>query len=290
MAKGNSKSKPLKFQTYRVPKNHYFFVLQNPWPFGTSPTSNSQSFFNAVAAWLSFMIHDLCDLDISTTQLVIYWQSTHRDLIADIEIPLPASGEDLAVILSQILGAHRSSQFLIPEYAGHGDHTIVVWEYNLERQNHPDKTNWNAASATYTSLPDNFPVKRGDPLIPTRQMYPPPGVPKNVTQLKWCKPLPTRLREGHPDCVPIPLQPAPPPTTLPQPSAHAPALVPPSANHNDKNFLANANTASSSRSKGHPPGAEPSALRSGSPATGEQPPQSEASACRYSLPRFLIFR
>ncbi|KAJ7314459.1 hypothetical protein DFH08DRAFT_431751 [Mycena albidolilacea] len=147
-------AKALKFKTYRIPEGRHYLIIQNPWPFDESVSNarNPQAYINAVVGWISIMIQDLCSVDIHHNDIQIFYQSTHRHLIVEIQSTAVGS-------VDALLGAHHSSAFLTAQYAGGGNLTSVIYEYNYMRFNSPEKTNWTSHTASYSSLPPDFPVK-----------------------------------------------------------------------------------------------------------------------------------
>ncbi|KAJ7246548.1 hypothetical protein B0H12DRAFT_757434 [Mycena haematopus] len=216
------KEKKLKFKTYSAPPKTHYLLINNPWPFDTSVSDarNPQTFINAVVGWLCCMVHDLCDIAIDASKVRLFSQSTHRDLVAEIDLNDPKPLE-LNFNLNLLLGAHHSSAFLTPEYAGQDNRTSLLYEYNYVRFNSPEKTNWTSYTASYTNLPANFPIKHED----TGSAYPTPS-PIGAKPPALAKPLPTRLILGHPDSI----QQTPAPPTDPSPPANQvvePSAVPP---------------------------------------------------------------
>ncbi|KAJ7113782.1 hypothetical protein C8R44DRAFT_228670 [Mycena epipterygia] len=189
--------KKFKLKEYRVPRNSHFLFLKDPWPFGQSASTaeNPQAYFNAVVGWLCCMISDLCQVDIHRTQVSLFWQSTHQNLIVEIEVPPTADVPNPS--LDPVLGAHHSRAFLTEGAAGPENQTCIIYEYNYERFNSPQKTNWDIATATYPSLHPDFPIKHGGPAHPT---YPAPS-PTDAKKMPFTKTLPGRLIWGHPDCI-----------------------------------------------------------------------------------------
>jgi hypothetical protein len=61
----------------------------------------------------------------------------HREIIADIELTNDDDGDDA---LDAVFGAHHSCSFLIPQYAGDGNSTSVIYEYDYKSKNAPEKT------------------------------------------------------------------------------------------------------------------------------------------------------
>ncbi|KAJ7463938.1 hypothetical protein FB451DRAFT_452464 [Mycena latifolia] len=256
--------KKLKFKEYRIPENHCFLFIKNPWPFDESMSSsqNPQAFCNAVVAWICCMIQDLCDIDIYRTEVQIFWQSTHRDLIADIEVP------DDCPNLDAVLGAHHSALFLTDRHAGTGNLTSVVYEYDYKRMNSPQKTNWTHATAKYSSLPKDFAVKC---LALSQRSYPTPG-PAEKRQLHPTKPLPGRLVLHHPDCPQQTLAPLPQEQTARRRSSSPPEEVQPAAPRSRS-----PSRASDSRS--------PSRFESPTPTPAPEPnPRSEFAFTPYERP------
>ncbi|KAJ7817053.1 hypothetical protein B0H14DRAFT_1389879 [Mycena olivaceomarginata] len=197
-------AKALKFKTYRIPEGRHCLIIQNPWPFDESVSNarKPQAYINAVVGWISIMIQDLCSVDIHHNDIQIFYQSTHRHLI--VEIQSTALGS-----VDVLLGAHHSSAFLTAQYAGLGNLTSVIYEYNYMRFNSPEKTNWTNHTASYSSLPPEFPVKRED----IGYSYPTP-LPTDSPKHALAKPLPGRLIVGHPDSIqqtPAPAADPPPP-------------------------------------------------------------------------------
>ncbi|KAJ7137543.1 hypothetical protein C8R43DRAFT_1019634 [Mycena crocata] len=212
----------LKLQSYRVPSGRHFLFIQNPWPFQHSASDSAyrRHFVNDVVGWLQCMIKDLCDLEIHPTDVALFWQSTHRDLIADIQLPPPDEDDDddpKPDPLGPVLGAHHSRAFLRAEYAGTRVSTSVIYDYDFVRFNSPRRTNWSDEMAHYTALPPNFPIKRSA----VTQRYPAPG-PTDIPRLKLTKRLPGRLILGDPACVQQPTQ-----GPIPNPNAPNPGLPPP---------------------------------------------------------------
>ncbi|KAJ6515436.1 hypothetical protein C8R45DRAFT_956516 [Mycena sanguinolenta] len=208
MAPKQKTYKPPKFnlKTYNVPANNHYLLIQEPWPYHVS-LSNSpkqQANVNAIVGWICCMIRDLCDCNINPSNIRIFSQSTHRHLIVEVYSNSPDKFN-----LNLLLGAHHSSAFLTPEYAGQVNHTSVLYEYDYVRFNSPEKTNWTSYTATYESLPSNFAIKHEDAGYP----YPAPS-PTDNQRHKLAKPLPVRLILGHPDCIqqtPAPPSDPPPP-------------------------------------------------------------------------------
>ncbi|KAJ6544174.1 hypothetical protein B0H19DRAFT_1169825 [Mycena capillaripes] len=262
-----NQSKKLKFKTYRVPENRHYLYIQNPWPFDESVSNarRRQTYVNAVIAWLCFMVQDLCDTEIDKTKMRIFWQSTHRDLIAEIEIDTVSS-------LNPLLGAHNSAAFLIPKHAGNSNRTSVIYEYNYERFNSPEKTNWTSEVAAYSSIPHDFAIKHEESGIP----YPAPS-PSDARRPPCAKQLPGRLILGHPDCVPqTPTPAADPPQVATQPANPAAAALPSHVRQKSNDSATQEHTIS------------PSPLRSSTPARSsphlEADPPSEFAFTPYERP------
>ncbi|KAJ7214950.1 hypothetical protein GGX14DRAFT_562978 [Mycena pura] len=178
-------------QTYKVPKHRYFLYIHKPWPFDQSVKTARQFFINSVVGWICCMVEDLCSFELSPHQVEIYWQSTHDDVIAEIELP---SGIDRERV-EQVLGAHHSSAFLTPEYAGESDRTSLIYEYDYFTQNNPGQRNWTAETASYSALPPNFAIKRGGAYPAPR-----PTDSSNRRIRPFVKRLPGRLILGDPAC------------------------------------------------------------------------------------------
>ncbi|KAJ6479901.1 hypothetical protein C8R47DRAFT_1198055 [Mycena vitilis] len=150
------------------------------------------------------MVRDLCDTEIGKSNVRIFYQSTHRDIIAEIELATLTS-------VAPLLGAHHSFKFLTPKHVGDTNHTSVIYEYNYERFNSPERTNWTTQLATYTYLPPDFAIKNES----VGFAYPTPS-PSDAKRPQSAKPLPGRLILGHPDCLPdIPAPLPPPPQAAP---------------------------------------------------------------------------
>ncbi|KAJ7659802.1 hypothetical protein DFH06DRAFT_1402773 [Mycena polygramma] len=184
--------KKLKHKTYRIPENRHYIFIQNPWPFdfSVSTARYPTTYVNAVVAWVCCMVRDLCDTDIDKSNVRIFYQCTHRDIIAEIELAsLPS--------LAPLLGAHHSFKFLTPKHVGDANHTSVVYEYNYERFNSPDRTNWTTQMATYAYLPPDFAIKNEG----LGFSYPAPS-PSDTKRPQTARSLPGRLILGHPDCPP----------------------------------------------------------------------------------------
>ncbi|KAJ7770299.1 hypothetical protein DFH07DRAFT_272901 [Mycena maculata] len=180
--------KQLKIKTYTIPANRHFLFIHTPWPFNTISTkSERQLHCNSVVAWLCVMIQDLCGIEVHPTDMVIFWQSTHQDLIADIQI-LPS--EDCpSPCLDPVLGAHHASTFLTEEHKNDA-RTSVIYYYDYLRKNAPGRTNWTEATSNYQSFNPRFPVRRP---------YPEPS-PAELGKLPFTQKLPGRLILGHPEC------------------------------------------------------------------------------------------
>ncbi|KAJ6478034.1 hypothetical protein C8R47DRAFT_1139197 [Mycena vitilis] len=197
-----SAPKKLKFKTYRIPENHRYIFIQNPWPFDMSVSTARvpSTYVNAVVAWICCMVRDLCDTEIDKSNVRIFYQSTHRDIIAEIELATLTS-------VAPLLGAHHSFKFLTPKHVGDANRTSIIYEYNYERFNSPERTNWTTVLATYTYLPPDFAIKNES----VGFAYPTPS-PSDAKRPQSAKPLLGRLILGHPDCppdIPAPLPPPP---------------------------------------------------------------------------------
>ncbi|KAJ7511458.1 hypothetical protein B0H11DRAFT_1955178 [Mycena galericulata] len=202
---GPKPMKKLKLKEYNLPRNHQFLFIKRPWPFNDSMSTarNQQAYCNGVVGWLCCMIEDLCRIEISSTQIVIFWQSTHQDVIADIEL-LP-SDDTPEPSLDAVLGAHHSAQFLTPEHVGDGNAISSIYYYDYLHKNSPAKTNWTDATASYKTLPKGFAIKHGGMWRPA---YPKPS-PTERGRLPLTRTLPGRLIYGHPDCAPPLTEPEP---------------------------------------------------------------------------------
>ncbi|KAF8214027.1 hypothetical protein K438DRAFT_994200 [Mycena galopus ATCC 62051] len=197
--------KKLKFKSYKIPAGRHYVLIREPWPYNASMSTarSPQNYVNAVTTWICCMVGDLCDTNINPSDVRIFSQSTHRDLIVEIE------SETLNI--NHLLGAHHASDFLIEP--GHANNcTSVLYEYDYARFNSPDKTNWRS------DVPSNLlrptPVKCED----MGSSYPTPS-PTDAMRHKWAKHLPGRLTLGHPDCI----QQTPTSATDPPPPANQPA-------------------------------------------------------------------
>ncbi|KAJ6463719.1 hypothetical protein C8R47DRAFT_1225061 [Mycena vitilis] len=197
-----SAPKKLKFKTYRIPENRRYIFIQNPWPFDVSVSTARvpATYVNAVVAWICCMVRDLCDTEIGKSNVRIFYQSTHRNIIAEIELATLTS-------VAPLLGAHHSFKFLTPKHVGDTNHTSLIYQYNYERFNSPERTNWTTQLASYTYLPPDFAIKNESAGF----AYPTPS-PSDAKRPQSAKPLPGRLILGHPDCppdIPVPLPPPP---------------------------------------------------------------------------------
>ncbi|KAJ6489258.1 hypothetical protein C8R47DRAFT_1125490 [Mycena vitilis] len=185
-----------KHKTYRIHANRHYIFIQNPWPFdfSVSTARYPTAYVNAVVAWICCMVRDLCDTDIDESNVRIFYQCTHRDIIAEIELAsLPS--------LAPLLGAHHSFKFLTPKHVGDANHTSVVYEYNYERFNSPYRTNWTAQMATYAYFPPDLGIKSWHKNEGLGFSYPAPS-PSDAKRPQTARPLPGRLILGHPDCPP----------------------------------------------------------------------------------------
>ncbi|KAJ7692057.1 hypothetical protein B0H17DRAFT_1200640 [Mycena rosella] len=171
----NSQLKKVKFKVYKIPRDRHFLFIKNPWPFNDSMSTsrNPQAYCNEV------------------THIHLFWQPTHREIIADIEVPADCPN------LDPVLGAHQSRAFLTDTYAGDDNHTSVVYVYDYERFHSPTRTNWTEATPKYTRLHPDFPIKS---LALSKRAYPTPG-PADAMKLPNTKLLPGHLVFGHPDCI-----------------------------------------------------------------------------------------
>ncbi|KAJ7140362.1 hypothetical protein C8R46DRAFT_1361247 [Mycena filopes] len=216
---GPKPPKKLTFKTYSVPRNKHFIFIQNPWPFGTSifAARSQQAQVNAIVGWVCCMVNDLCDAAIEPVDVVIYAQSTHREVIAEVEI----DSEPGEFKLEPLLGAHESVRFLRKEHEDPRNNTSVIFEYNYARANAPGRTNWTSftATASHKKLL-NFPIKH-EGMDGGQFAYPTPG-PAGIKRPQVAKPLPGRLRLGDPECTPQ----LPEPMAAPAPRAVA-TLPPP---------------------------------------------------------------
>ncbi|KAJ6580063.1 hypothetical protein DFH09DRAFT_324881 [Mycena vulgaris] len=229
----NKQPKKLKLKEYRVPHDHHFLFIKNPWPFDESVSTarNRQAYCNAVVGWICCMVQDLCEFEIHRTDVTIFWQSTHRDIIADIELSPSDTCPNPSV--EPLLGAHHSSVFLTKKHAGTGNTTSTIYQYYYERFNAPQKTNWTLETANYSRFPLGFAIKS---MALGEHTYPAPG-PTEIKKLATTKLLPGRLILGHPECLPQILtpqdtEPAPqePPCAPPPPSPQGNVMPPPQQN------------------------------------------------------------
>ncbi|KAK7057949.1 hypothetical protein R3P38DRAFT_2843790 [Favolaschia claudopus] len=260
--------KTLKLKAYRIPEGQHYLLLQNPWPFEdtVSTARTPQTYVNAVICWLCCMLGDLCDINMRPSDIRIFYQSTHRDLIAEISANLPE-------FPGQVLGAHHSSAFLVPRYAGRVDCMAVVYEYDYVRFNSPEKTNWTSYVASVATVPLDFAVKHEAMNFP----YPSPS-PTDARPHKFAKPLPTRLRLGHPDCPPqVPQAQEPPaaPSNVAGPSQ--PNALEPNARR-DRTAVPLDDHPRASSSAARPSSSSPS------PPPPEQHPRSEFAFTPYERP------
>ncbi|KAJ7609189.1 hypothetical protein DFH06DRAFT_1247453 [Mycena polygramma] len=264
--------KKLKFKTYRIPESRHYIFIQNPWPFDVSVSTARipPTYVNAVVAWICCMVRDLCDTEIDKSNVRIFYQSTHRDLIAEIELATLTS-------VGPLLGAHHSFTFLTPKHVGDANHTSVIYEYNYERFNSPERTNWTTQMATYTYLPPDFAIKNES----VGFAYPTPS-PSDAKRPQSAKPLPGRLILGHPECppeIPVPLPPPPqgPPAPLTEPVVTAPPQrIQPEVTTVQRPPDTNENTA--------PEAAHPPPHISRSPPPSEPAPPSEFAFAPYEPP------
>ncbi|KAJ7648091.1 hypothetical protein FB45DRAFT_895224 [Roridomyces roridus] len=257
--------KQFKIKTYKPEKHHHYLFFHEPWPHHQNLSQHGDNCCKNIVAWLSIMIEDLCGIEIHPTQVALYYQSTHKNVIADIEIQ--PSSEFQSPCLDPLLGAHHTTAFL--KYGAERPNQITtIYYYDFARFNSPDRTNWSPITTTFPSLAPQFPVKRGGALHPA---YPHPQ-PTDRGQLKLCSRLPGRLILGHPDCVPIPLEP-----TAPQPN-------PPGASNADS-------PSPRARTTSPPPPVErqPTPQRASPPATAppDPLPRSEFAFAPYESPLHL---
>ncbi|KAF7355716.1 hypothetical protein MSAN_01489500 [Mycena sanguinolenta] len=246
--------KPPKFnlKTYNVPANCHYLLIQEPWPYhiSLSDSPKQQANVNAVVGWVYCMVRDLCDCNINPSNIRIFSQSTHRHLIVELYSSSPDK-----LNLHLLLGAHHSSAFLTPKYAGQDNRTSILYEYDYVRFNSPEKTNWTSYTATYETLPPEFAIRHEDAGFP----YPTPS-PADGPRHKLAKPLPSRLILGHPDSI----QQTPTPLTDPLPPANQPVepLTTPSREQTRQPSIPNSRSLSLSRSRSPSPPPPPEAPRS----------------------------
>ncbi|KAJ7036782.1 hypothetical protein C8F04DRAFT_1094385 [Mycena alexandri] len=203
-----TKIKLKALKQYKIPKDKHFIFVKNPWPFHSSifTARNETGHINNIVGWICVMVNDLCDTAtaIGPVDVIIYSQSTHRDLIAEIEVP-SSSGE---FKLDPLLGAHHSLNFLRDQPEGVDVGTSVIFEYDYTRCNAPGSVNWTSFTASYTDLHINFPIKHEGRDGGTFA-YPSPG-PTDTKRPQWAKPLPGHLILGNPGrAPPLPAPPAP---------------------------------------------------------------------------------
>ncbi|KAJ6562759.1 hypothetical protein DFH09DRAFT_1159576 [Mycena vulgaris] len=266
----------IKIKTYHRPKSLRYLFLRNPWPYHESVTNaqkGPQRYVNAVIGWLCCMIHDLCDVvNIEQSAVRIFYQGTHRDLIAEISTNNPNFS------LEPLLGAHDSSAFLTSKYRGRDNLTSILYEYDYERCNSPEKTNWSDYRASYISLDPDFAIKHKSQ---TGHGYPNPS-PTDAKKPERAKRLPGRLIIGHPDCMPQTL--APPANHSTRPASMVPPLSSPhgrpsESTRQQSNPAMTGVQAQSAASSERSPG---SARRS--PPPQEEPPSSQFAFTRYERP------
>ncbi|KAJ6448675.1 hypothetical protein C8R47DRAFT_1084955 [Mycena vitilis] len=184
----NVSRRPSDVQTYRIPENHLYVFIQNPWPFDVSVSTArvSATYVNVVVTWICCMVRDLCDTEIGKSNVRIFYQCTHRDIIAEIELATLTS-------VAPLLGAHHSFKFLTPKHVGDTNHPSVIYQYNYEHFNSPERTNRTTQLASYTYLPPDFAIKNES----VGFAYPTPS-PSDAKRPQSAKPLPGRLIMGTP--------------------------------------------------------------------------------------------
>ncbi|KAJ7073149.1 hypothetical protein C8F01DRAFT_1106285 [Mycena amicta] len=195
--------KAFKMTKYTPPAGKYYVYIHDPWPYDNHQNRRTaqDALVNWTLVWVCSMVRDICKVEMDEHRLVLFRKGTSRDVIVELEAP---DDSDITVF-DAILGAHHARDFLLHPDPSDSDFS-VIYRYDFERYNNPERKGWEDRSATKSFKPEDIPkvlpIKR-DGSYPS----PRPVERRYRTRVGDVAPLPGRLLEGHPECIPVPTHP-----------------------------------------------------------------------------------